>query len=206
MDDKFLHKFYYWGPYVTKFKLDPAFCARILEAGKHERESYNQRLAGKIQKQMKFDMKKNSWAIAELSQYVNAWYHGYYRWADLQKNKNTPTSIKNLIFDSMWINYQGPHEHNPAHVHVNADVSFVIWLSFPNAIKEEWKTDESNSCRCGCLSIYYGDARPFATAEHCIAPEENSIIMFPGWVRHAVMPFKSQCERISLAANVMFEW
>lgn len=106
--------------------------------------------------------------------------------------------------NNIWLNVQGPGEFNPAHHH-SGDISGVIYLQIPKEIKAENKK-KSNSFfeGYGNISFYYGEDISCTSYYHHY-PSTGQILLFPAKLKHAVHPFYSDVQRISIAFNVFKE-
>jgi uncharacterized protein (TIGR02466 family) len=88
-----------------------------------------------------------------------------------------------------------------SHVHPNANVSGVYYVSIPEGLQDAGK-------EAGNLVLQ--DPRPmprFApirgqSSYVSITPKEGMLVMFPSYMEHYVMPFYSEGERISIAFNI----
>ena len=188
------HNYFLWGPYLTKTKVDEILCERLLQEGKQLRTSHRNHLAGKIEKEFKYDNLK--YYQKQFQPYIDSWIHGWYR-----QLGSKPAVTGKLV--SLWINFQQKKEHNPVHIHPGADVSFALHLTAPiDMINEK---SESTGVAPGRLSFLYGEERAHTIAERSFTPEKNVMFMFPGNLRHYVTSFDSDVERISVAGNIKFQ-
>ena len=188
------HNYFLWGPYLTKMKVDETLCEKLLTDGRELRTSHRNHLAGKIEKEFKYDNLK--YYQKHFQPYIDSWIHGWYR------QLGTPVGVKGKLV-SLWINFQRPGEHNPPHIHPGADLSFALHLNFPKELLEE--KQEATGIAPGRISFLYGEERAHTIAERSFTPEKNTMFMFPGNLRHYVSSFKSNVERISVAGNAKFE-
>ena len=110
------------------------------------------------------------------------------------------------MLKSVWINFQKRNEYNPEHTHFGSDLSFVIYLKIPHSIREEYNSwsNRDKGLPPGCISFSYGEKSNFCINGRNAFPQENTIFIFPSYVRHAVSHFESDCERISVAGNIAF--
>ena len=106
---------------------------------------------------------------------------------------------------SLWINYQQPGEYNPPHNH-GGDLSFVTYLQVPEEIvKEHIETKhEHNNPGPGVICFDLGPEMPFSIHRIGFMPKVGDIIIFPAWLQHYVMGFKSDVERISVSGKLKF--
>ena len=106
-------------------------------------------------------------------------------------------------YDDLWINFMQPGDFNPVHTH-NGDYSFVVFVDIPKSLKKEQDTFEGTSAVPGALQFEYGvQARPpWATTGHAIIPETGQMIMFPALMQHWVVPYKTNCTRVTVSGNL----
>ena len=197
------HKFFYWGPYTASFKIDKKFCTRLLKEGKSLSVSQDKRglLAGQIEHEREFILKP--WIKEGIAPFVESYLEGYRRFSNTDvANRIAGFVKKNWRFETIWINFQKANEFNPLHVHTGCSISFVIYLKVPPIIKKEASKNITKAGNPGTISFVYGEDQDFCTNTHNILPEENTLLIFPSLLRHEVMPFKSDVERISVAGNV----
>lgn len=101
-----------------------------------------------------------------------------------------------------WANVNPPGGVNSAHTHPNNYLSGVYYVDIPD----------------GAGQIYFSDPRPqaqvilpptvtqtpFNANEVTVEVMPGRLLLFPGWLTHAVPVNRSEGERISIAFNVMF--
>ena len=183
--------FYYWGPYLWKTKVTQEICDELLERAKNSDIKHNKYLAGLIEKQFQYLEEDKAWFVEKISPYLDV----YFQCGNFWYNKVAKKSLVNL-----WINYMKKNEFNPEHTH-NGDISFVIYLKVPEILKEENKQDVSRSSGPGGITFYYGEKSEYFINTHDFFPEERDLFVFPAKLRHTVMPFKSDCVRVSVSGN-----
>lgn len=120
------------------------------------------------------------------------------------------------ILNGLWINRQKAGEHNPPHRHFMGQISFVIYLDFPEEIRNEQPFSQK-SYQPGTISFFYGNNTQLeVTAENRLVdrllspthmiehkPKKGEMIIFPAYLMHYVAPFYSNgVERISVSGNV----
>jgi hypothetical protein len=115
-----------------------------------------------------------------------------------------------LKLKSTWINFQAKHEFNPAHNHTGI-ISFVVWVKIPYLFTEERmnkSVKDSNAPLAGSFQFLYtnalGDICPHNI--HCDNSMENTLLMFPSRLKHAVYPFYTSDEyRITISGNFILD-
>ena len=195
--DKIEYQVLTWGPCVAKLKITDEFFKVLTEeanASVKEELSYNDRLAGIIQKEYKFR------DLAKVQPYLNEIVNVYDQIWDKWRNSDKPSKNSYLI-KSVWVNFQRQHEFNPPHDHSD-DLSFVTYLKIPPEIKQEFKDYKGKSSGPGGLSFIYGEGDRKAITYQAHFPEEKDFFIFPAWLKHYVAPFKADVERISVSGNV----
>jgi hypothetical protein len=195
MDENLEWKFYYWGPYLWKTKINKSVCDELLERAKKSNIKHNQHLAGLIEKEFSYREEDKKWFVQQMNPYFNA----YFKCGDFWYKEITKKNLNNL-----WINYMEKGEFNPDHTH-DGDISFVIYLQIPEVLKEENKQNISKSSGPGSISFSYGEETKHYINGHSFFPEETDLFIFPATLRHMVLPFKSDCVRISVSGNLEIE-
>ena len=110
-----------------------------------------------------------------------------------------------LIIKSLWININSTHSFNLTHTHPNSFLSGVFYVKVPEncgricfdhpcATKQhEWQDNDFNELNILNCTTYN------------IEPEENRLILFPGWLPHYVEHNQNKEDRISISFNIGFE-
>jgi hypothetical protein len=123
--------------------------------------------------------------------------------------------------ESMWTVHSYSGDYNPVHDHgtrTPIGVSCIMYLQVPRCIQilgnpsEKFDgLNESSGAVDGFTYLTWGSngmrdinmLRPIT--EEYIKPEPGTLIMFPSWLRHGVMPFfsnKEDDERRTFSANI----
>ena len=192
------HKHIPFGPYVAKMTLDPGFCKRLLETGKTLTKSHTAYLAGSIEHEYVFDLKKDAWIEEEFGACVKAWLQGYRQFSG-DRNFNPQFKLHPL-----WINFQKAKEYNPIHSHPGCNLSFVLYLEVPKEMLAEARA--TTGAAPGHTGFMYGeDAYGFIT-HRIVKPSEGTLLMFPSNLRHYVSHFDSpNVTRTSVSGNITFK-
>ena len=192
------HECFYFGPYLARFNIDPAFSNRMLQVGKKLKESHAKQLAGKIKNELLYDHTgKDRWITESYYPFIESYLQGYEKFANV-----TLKHIKGISLSSIWINFQKKNEMNPMHTHTGCNLSFVHWISFPKAIIKERNKEITTSAKPGGITFYYGEDQPFVITAREFLPKENTLMIFPSTFKHEVIGFKSNVCRISVAGNI----
>jgi hypothetical protein len=190
------HQHIPFGPYLTKMKADPDFCRRLLEVGKTLTRNHTEFLAGNLEHEYLYDLKKHPWIEEELKIYVNTWIDGFKQFSG---NKNfNPTHKQSEI----WINFQKSKEYNPIHTHPNCNISFILFLEIPKEMLEEKQI--TRGAPPGWTGFLCGEDAPAFITHRGIKPETNLLLMFPSNLRHYVAHFNSKVTRTSVSGNIVF--
>jgi hypothetical protein len=113
-----------------------------------------------------------------------------------------------LILDKVWVNFQKKHEFNPPHYHKGI-LSFVIWIDIPYNIEDEMNLPQSKysvQSIPGHFQFLYTNGLG-AIKTHDIPADKkynNTLVMFPSKLSHAVYPFYTSDEyRVSVSGNFL---
>ena len=185
-----------WGPCVTRFKIQDDFRKVLLDEAKKTEEDFSDRLAGQIAKERGYTEKQREIIIPYLSPYLGIYDEAFQRYQN-KKYEHTPE----YALTALWCNFQRQYEFNPPHDH-DGKLSFVIYLSIPDKLKEENKNYKGKSCGPGGIQFLYGEGTRDAVTYMSYFPQENDMFIFPAWLKHWVSPFKSDCVRVSVSGNV----
>ena len=138
----------------------------------------------------------------------------------VNRSMGEETECKTSI-ESMWTVHSYSGDYNPIHDHgtrTPMGVSCIMYLQVPRCIQtlgnpaEEFEgLNESSGAVDGFTYLTWGSngmrdinmMRPIT--EEYIKPEVGTLIMFPSWLRHGVMPFfssKEDDERRTFSANI----
>jgi len=110
---------------------------------------------------------------------------------------------KQLRFHNCWYNVNGLGSFNRPHVHPQAVVSGVYYISIPkNSGSIVFINNDLNY-----LNDFYGSVNnynEYNSANWMIEPEENKCILFPSYLTHYVEPNLNKKERIGISFNYGF--
>mgnify|MGYP003139519095 CR=1 FL=1 len=197
--DKVQYGVFSWGPCIVHLRISDDFKKVLLEEAELSRKKnldYREKLAGVIKEEYSFHSKEK--VLPYISQclgiYDQAW----------QKFKNVfykPENKPQYLLSALWVNYMKRYEYNPPHDHSD-ELSFVIFLDVPQAIRDEQKAFIGNSGGPGSLGFLYGEGNRQAITYQATMPQTGDMFIFPAWVKHYVAPFYSDVTRISVSGNV----
>jgi hypothetical protein len=167
-------------------------------------ETSNHTLAGNIAREYQLE----SESIQKIEHILLPYAKSY-----IENNKflfGTSIDYLKLRLKSAWINFQAKHEFNPPHNHTGI-ISFVVWVKIPYSSFEERiskSVKHSNAPLAGSFQFLYTDAlgRICQHNIHCDNSMENTLLMFPAPLKHAVYPFyTSEDYRITISGNFFLE-
>ena len=185
-----------WGPCVIKLKIQEDFKKILIQEALKNEEDFTARLAGQIKKETGYNEKQRDKIIPYLSPYLGIYDEAFQRYR-MDKYEKKPQ----YVLSALWANFQRQYEFNPPHDH-DGKLSFVIYLSIPDKLKEENKAYKGKSCGPGGIQFMYGDGIRDCITYISHFPEEGDMFIFPAWLKHWVMPFHSDCVRVSVSGNV----
>jgi len=193
-----------FGPFIMRSEIEDYMRINLLKVGNKltDNDNFDKALAGSLDTQLQ--IKDTKWFEPYLNMYVQYYFDGYARHFELEQY------TRERFLRSLWINYQGPNNFQPPHVHDNADLSFVIYCDIPEELKKEHddfvaNEDNKNKVPPGTISFEYGENLPDNLCCQRFMPYNNQIFIFPAWVKHYVTPFKSNVKRISVSGNLTFD-
>ena len=184
------YNFYYWGPLLFKIKVQQEDLKKCADLCSKQSSLVNDTLAGAIKHE--HYVSPNAF-IKIIDPYLNAFAQAYYNWYG---KTITQTSIL-----MTWVNFMRAGEFNPPHTHPGCDLSSVLFIKIPEALKEEHKKFTGTGSGPGALSFTYGEFQPHMISTRFFFPEEGDLFIFPATLTHFVAPFMSEGERISMSAN-----
>ena len=110
-----------------------------------------------------------------------------------------------MSINEAWININSTNDYNVLHNHGGSFLSGVfyvdvgdnagnLWLKHPSVLYDSLTPDDA-----------FYEFNELNSKKWVIAPQNKKIIIFPGWVEHAVEQNLSGKERISIAFNINLE-
>ena len=132
--------------------------------------------------------------------------------------------------ETMWTIHSYEGDYNPLHDHgvlTPGGLSMILYMKVPECISKLpdpddkdgkiWFNDHSGDI--DGFTYFIWDNRNqdmlrklYPVAEEYFKPKAGTLLIFPNWLKHAVMPFFGEGERRTLAANAniispeMFNW
>ena len=104
------------------------------------------------------------------------------------------STFKYNLGEGPWVNFQKKGEFNPLHNH-NGIISAVVFIKIPDELDEERKKCNFSAKASGCLEFV------FMNQHIIVKPKEGMMYLFPSYLQHAVYPYHSDVERVSMSFN-----
>ena len=184
------YNFYYWGPLLFKIKIQQEDLKKCADLCSKQSSLVNDTLAGAIKHE--HYVSSNTF-IKIIDPYLNIFAEAYRNWYG--------KTIHQTSILMTWVNFMRAGEFNPPHTHPGCDLSSVLFIKIPEALKEEHKKFTGTGSGPGALSFTYGEFQPHMISNRFFFPEEGDLFIFPATLTHFVSPFLSKGERISMSAN-----
>ena len=185
-----------WGPCVVKLKILDDFRKVLLDEAKKTELDFQHRLAGQIAKERGYSEEQRNKIIPHLSPYLGVYDEAFQRFQNKRYDRKPE-----YVLTALWANFQRQYEFNPPHDH-DGKLSFVIYLSMPEPLAKENEEYKGKSCGPGGIQFMYGDGPRDCVTYQSYFPKDGDMFIFPAWLKHWVMPFHSDCVRISVSGNV----
>ena len=184
------------GPCVVRLNIKNDFKKILLDEAKKNELDFSSRLAGQIKKEIGYSDKSREKIIPYLSPYLGVYDECFQRYQN-KKFERKPE----YVLSALWCNYQLQYEFNPPHDH-DGKLSFVIYLAIPDELKKENELFKGKSSGPGGIQFMYGEGIRDCITYMSYFPKEGDMFIFPAWLKHWVMPFHSDCVRMSVSGNV----
>ena len=184
------YNFYYWGPLLFKIKMQQEDLKKCADLCSKQSSLVSDTLAGAIKHE--HYVSSNAF-VRIIDPYLQAFGEAYQNWY------GKPITQTSILMS--WVNFMRAGEFNPPHTHPGCDLSSVLFIKIPEALKEENKKFTGTGTGPGSLSFTYGEFQPHAISTRYFFPEEGDFFIFPATLTHFVAPFISEGERISMSAN-----
>ena len=184
------YNFYYWGPLLFKIKIQQEDLKKCANLCSKKSSLVSDTLAGVIKHE--HYVSSNAF-VRIIDPYLSIFGEAYRNWYG--------KTITQVNIRSSWVNFMIAGEFNPPHIHLNCDLSSVLFVKIPEGLKEEHKKFTGMGGGPGTLSFTYGEFQPHTISNRSFFPEEGDLFIFPATLTHFVAPFLSKGERISMSAN-----
>lgn len=110
-------------------------------------------------------------------------------------------------FENFWVVRHFAETFSPVHFH-SGDVSGVLYLALPDSIaneREEERKSYISARRAGYITFFIGGKQRFSKSLISFKPRVGDFYIFPGWLLHAVEPFRGEGERRSMSFNAFVD-
>ena len=192
------YQMFRWGPLLIKTKITEEMRFKFLSEAKASTLDFEPKLAGMLKIEVGF--RDSKIFLPFFNQMFDMYADAQFKWSPEVTTK--PEDFKQqYTLDSLWCNFQGPGDFNPPHDHGGA-LSWVIYLTIPEALKEEQAAYKGRSAGPGGITFIYGEGPRTYITHHSHFPQERDMFIFPAALKHWVFPFKSDCTRVSVSGNV----
>ena len=185
------YNFYYWGPLLFRTKLPNEDIHKIKKlCKKNSEKSHVRHLAGNIKDEYLIDENKID---NILKPYIKYFKEAYANWYGGQ--------IGEIYAKEAWVNYMNEGDSNPVHVHNGCNFSSVLYVDVPEKLQQEIEEYKGTSAGPGAITFLHGEDGHYVNTWYDFKPEVGDLYIFPYNLRHFVHPYKSKCERVSVAIN-----
>jgi hypothetical protein len=194
-EEQIHYNYYFWGPLLFKATVNDVDLKKLKKICKKRKDwDYRHNLAGVIDNEYEIDRK-------EFINIVNRYISAYAQAFKLYYGKEMP-GVLNI--DSAWVNYMKKGESNPMHIHFPCDLSSVLYLDVPDELLEEQRQFTGKGGGPGSISFFNQCPAPGFVGQQVFKPKTGDFFIFPAMLCHSVATFKSDIERVSIAANFSF--
>ena len=107
---------------------------------------------------------------------------------------------KNLTLDAIWVNILGEDGYHSGHIHPGSILSGTVYIAVPEGAGEIRFEDPRLAMMMAAPPLkddVAEDARRFVY----VSPSPGDILMWESWLRHEVMPSRTEDPRISISFN-----
>lgn len=188
------YNFYYWGPLLFRIKINNEDLNKIKKLCKKDNnKDHRTKLAGILRHEYLINDKEY---FKTISKYLDIFKQSFEHWYGKSYNE--------IKIVSAWVNFMKKNEYNPLHIHNNCSLSSVLYTQIPDKLKNENKKYIGTAGQQGgpgSINFLYGNTDALILNYKTFFPEEGDFFIFPGNLLHSVVPFVSNIERISVAAN-----
>lgn len=103
-----------------------------------------------------------------------------------------------LVCDSLWVNVLGEGGSHSGHIHPNSVISGTVYIAMPEGAGALKLEDPRLPMLMAAPPL-----KPDAPHKrfYYIEPKQGDILMWESWLRHEVMPSRSESARISVSFN-----
>lgn len=110
---------------------------------------------------------------------------------------------RKISLDAIWINILGEGGHHSGHIHPGSILSGTIYLAVPEGAGDI-RFEDPRLARMMAAPPLLDEVEENQRRFVYVAPKPGDILIWESWLRHEVMPGKSEEPRISISFN--FAW
>ena len=181
---------------ILYYRADTTLTQELLEAANTLRGKLNgveQKLAGDIKEEYYMISPEQMFINLDLAERV---------WHNVVDNIRQHITLNDpdIQFEmpELWVNYQKPTEYNPLHLH-GTNFSFVWYLDIPEQIRQEHLEQVGTTPSRGLIDFVSSQSNDLKRFN----PQTSDVFVFRSDHKHAVHPFYSECERVSMSGNII---
>jgi len=129
------------------------------------------------------------------------------RWIARYAGGADDREVSRVRFENFWVVRHFADTFSPVHFH-SGDISGVLYLKVPEAIageREEERKSYISARRAGYITFFIGGKQRFSKSLISFKPRVGEFYIFPGWLLHAVEPFRGEGERRSMSFNAFLD-
>jgi len=114
--------------------------------------------------------------------------------------------IRKWGINNIWVNINGRGNGNLLHTHPTIQVAGVYYVKVPKDANSNlvFYNPGFEIMHRDIPEHLVSEWMPSNATAHDHIPEQDQIVLFPGWLQHLVMPNQSDDDRISISFNVCF--
>ena len=180
----------FWGPLLFKTVLSNEDVKSLLSIC-NKNTSHHKRLAGVIKEEYTL----NNVSFGNIVRpYLEVFMEAYNEYYNIKHSTD-------IYIKQCWVNYMKAGDSNPTHIHNNCNWSSVLYLNVPKKIIDEQNNFEGTGGGPGSISFICGPHNDNFINQKDFRPRTGDFFIFPATLPHNVPSYKSNCTRISCAAN-----
>jgi hypothetical protein len=129
------------------------------------------------------------------------------RWIARYAGLADDREVSRVRFENFWVVRHFAETFSPVHFH-SGDISGVLYLGLPHSIaneREEERKSYISARRAGYITFFIGGKQRFSKSLISFKPRVGDFYIFPGWLLHAVEPFRGEGERRSMSFNAFVD-
>ena len=129
------------------------------------------------------------------------------RWIARYMGLADDREVRQVRFENFWMVRHFADTFSPVHFH-SGDLSGVLYLCVPDSIADEAHEERKSyisARRAGYITFFIGGKQRFSKSLISFKPRVGDFYIFPGWLLHAVEPFRGEGERRSLSFNAFVD-